>query len=109
MALYGDGIAYRRARNLLRRCLTPAQRLEFQRRRCFTVRGASGRRYRIGHGASINIEVLTASGRVAHRLCAGPNGLPVPAVMLAQKLMLEADEAAFLRIAIRHPAYPHHF
>jgi hypothetical protein len=100
---HADPRAYRRSRHLLRRCLTPAQRIEFERTRAFTVRGGSGRLYRIGYGSYVNVDVLAASGKVDHRLCAGPSGVPIPAVMLAQKLMLEAQEAEFLRIAIRHP------
>lgn len=101
--------AYGRARALLRRCLTPAQRRQFDRQRAFLVKGRSGRTYRIGHSAIVNIEVLSADGDVECRLCAGPAGLPVPAIMLAQKLMLESREAEFLRIAIRHPAWPQPF
>ena len=33
-----------------------------------------------------------------------PRARAAPAVLLAQKLMLEACEAEFLRIAARHPA-----
>ena len=54
-------------------------------------------------------EVLSRAGTVEYRLCAGPSGVPIPAVMLAEKLMLEAQEAAFLQIAIKHPASPHAF
>ncbi|HLS85784.1 MAG TPA: hypothetical protein VK043_05760 [Burkholderiales bacterium] len=104
-----DRHAYRRARTLLRRHLSPAQRREYERYGAFTVVGPSGRRYRIGYGACINIEVLSRAGTVEYRLCAGPSGVPIPAVMLAQKLMLEAQEAAFLQIAIKHPASPHAF
>lgn len=104
-AAYPDERAYRRARNLLRRCLSPGQRHDFDRRRAFTVQGASGRLYRIGHGSSVNVEALGAAGEVEYRLCAGPAGLPIPAVMLAQKLMLESQEAEFLRIAVKHPPW----
>jgi hypothetical protein len=103
---YADQRAYRRSRNLLRRCLSPAQRGEFERARTFTVRARSGRLYRIGYGSCVNVEVLAPSGEVDYRLCAGPSGVPIPTVMLAQKLMLEAQEAEFLRIAVRHPAVP---
>ena len=104
-ACCADQRAYRRARNLLRRCLSPAQREDFDRSRSFTVRGASGRLYRIGHALSVNVEVLGESGEAEYRLCAGPLGLPIPAVMLAQKLMLENQEMEFLRIAVKHPAW----
>lgn len=99
----GQHAAAERSADLLVSCLSAAQRAEFQRTRAFTVRGPSGRRYRIGFGTMANIEVLGKSGEVDYRLCAGPVELPTHAVMLAQKLMLESCEAEFLRIAARHP------
>ncbi|HEX7054315.1 MAG TPA: hypothetical protein VF211_10345 [Burkholderiales bacterium] len=95
--------AAHRSHELLLACLSPAQRLEFERTRAFTVRGESGRRYRIGFGTVANIEVLDERGELLYRLCAKPADLPTPAVMLAQKLMLESRETEFLRIAARHP------
>ena len=95
--------AAERSRELLLACLTPAQRLEFERSHAFSVQGESGRRYRIGFGTVANVEVLGSRGEVLYRLCAKPADLPTPAVMLAQKLMLETREAEFLKIAARHP------
>lgn len=91
--------SHERSLNLLVRYLTPAQRAEFERTNTFKVQGKSGQRYRITYGKSANIEVLTPSGMTVKRLCAGPVDVPAPAVMLAQKLMLETQEAEFLRIA----------
>jgi hypothetical protein len=91
--------AHERSLNLLVKCLTPAQRAEFERSKAFEVRGESGQCYRITYAKSLNIEVLTPSGMVLRRMCAGPVDVPTPAVMLAQKLMLETQEAEFLRIA----------
>ncbi len=99
-------LAAERSRELLVACLTPAQRLEFDRTHAFSVRGESGRRYRVGFGTVANIEVLGSRGEVLYRLCAKPADLPTPAVMLAQKLMLETREAEFLRVAARHPVLP---
>lgn len=96
-------LAAERSHLLLLACLTPAQRREFERTRGFTVCGASGRLYRIGFGTVANIDVVGASGQVLYRLCAKPDDVPTPAVMLSQKLMLETREAEFLRIAVRHP------
>jgi hypothetical protein len=90
---------HERSLNLLLRCLTPAQRAEFKASNAFKVRGESGQRYRITYGTTANVEVLSQSGAVLRQLCAGPLELPTPAVMLAQKLMLENREAEFLRIA----------
>ena len=92
-----------RSRELLLSCLSESQRAEFERTRGFTARGASGQRYHIGFGTVANIGVLSERGELLYRLCAGPADVPVPAVMLAQKLMLETREAEFLRIAVRHP------
>jgi hypothetical protein len=91
--------AHERSLRLLVACLTPEQRVEFARSNAFKVRGESGQCYRITYDKSMNIEVLAPSGMVLRRLCAGPVDIPTPAVMLAQKLMLEAQEAEFLRIA----------
>jgi hypothetical protein len=99
IGLFEDRRARERSLNLLVRCLTRAQRAEFECSQAFKVRGKTGQEYRITYAASANIEVLTQSGMVSHRLCAGPVGVPVPAVMLAQKLMLETQEHEILRIA----------
>ena len=99
-----DRRACERALDLLVHYLTPAQRAEFARSSTFKVRGQSGRQYRITYGTTSNVEVLGPSGRVCQRVCALPAGdLPIPTVMLAQKLMLETREAEFLRIAAQGP------
>lgn len=94
--------AAQRATALLVRCLDEAQRAEFQRTRGFTLTAPSGRRYRITFGATANIDMVSDTGEIVCRLCARPLEVPVPAVMLAQKLMLETQEAEFLRVAARH-------
>ena len=91
---------------MLLRSLSPAQRAEFARYRRFTVRGSSGRTYRICYGTIANIYVADEDGSEAHRLCAAPARLSAPAVMLAQKLMLETQEREFLELAIKHPPLP---
>ena len=53
MKMAAQRIACDRSRELLLRCLTPAQRAEFERTRGFTVRGQSGRRYRIAYGTMV--------------------------------------------------------
>ena len=97
--LFEERRSHERAQSLLLRCLTPAQRAEFERSSAFTIRGQSGQMYRITYGTAANVELLGRSGTVVRRLCAGPVGVPVPAVMLAQKLMLENQEREFLSIA----------
>lgn len=101
--LYENRRARERSRQLLLRCLNAAQRSEFERTRAFTVRGKSGQKYRITYGMTANVEVVLPSGGVCRRLCAGPVDVPVHALMLAQKLMLETQEAEFVRIASRGP------
>lgn len=91
------------AEALLRRHLSAGQLGQLQAHGFFDVE-RPGRTYRIHRGRSINIQVLEA-GRTTHRLCFHP-GAPMPDAdtMLAQKLMLEANEQEALRIAIRHAA-----
>jgi hypothetical protein len=102
MGLFEDRRARERALALLVRSLSPAQRAEFQRSNTFTVRGSrSGQRYRITYATTANVEALGPQGTIERRLCAGPMGVPIPSVMLAQKLMLESEEPEFLRIAAR--------
>lgn len=103
MGLVGDRTADERALKLLLRCLTSAQRAEFERSSAFKVRGPSGQQYRITYAMTGNVEVLSPTGTVARRLCAGPVGVPTAAAMLAQKLMLETRESEFLRIAAGGP------
>jgi hypothetical protein len=88
--------------DLLVRCLTATQRADFAHTHAFEVRGESGQHYRITYGKRANIQVLAPSG-IVRRLCAGPLDVPAPAVMLAQKLMLENQETEFLRIAREIP------
>lgn len=99
LGLFEHRRAHERSLTLLLQCLTPAQRAEFAASRAFIVRGESGQRYRITYGDIANVEVLARSGMVLRQLCAGPVDIPTPAVMLAQKLMLETQESEFLRIA----------
>jgi hypothetical protein len=112
--------AERKAEALLLRHLTAAQREEYLRDGSFTVRMDDGRRYRIRKGWSGNVDhfeapkigqvlerdggsiVPAANGapRQVERLCIHPRELvPHCDNMLAQKLLLEADEAEFRRIA----------
>ena len=98
-----EGRAQERSLELLLQHLSPAQRTEFKRSKAFRVCGQSGQQYRITYGNAGNVEALTPAGAVSRRLCAGPLELPIPAVMLAQKLMLETQESEFLRIAALGP------
>ena len=99
--------AIQRSRELLRACLRAEQRVQFDRAGWFMV---SGRMYdyRINHGRTGNVEVIARDGSYLRRLCfypvaGGGRDLPVFDVMLAQKLVLEADELSALAIAVPHP------
>lgn len=96
-----------RAEKLLRSALTADQRQCLEARGFFYTMGADGHMYRIKRGRCNNVErvdVAQPSRPPVERLCAHP-GLFVPDAdtMLAQKLMLECDPAAFRKIANKTP------
>jgi hypothetical protein len=85
-----------RAKNLLLSTLTKEQLKRFEEDRCIPVDSEKGNSYIIRPAKSINIEVVGKH----HKLCAGPDAdVPLYDAMLAQKLMLENDEKAFLKVA----------
>lgn len=89
------------AEALLVRHLNEVQREQFRKDRHFEILSKDGkRRYRIRHGWGGNVDVFDPSGKPIERLCIHPT-VPVPYAdnMLAQKLLLEADETEFRRIA----------
>jgi hypothetical protein len=102
-----DG-AKQRALDLLLEHLTPAQRETFHKNSWFIVEGRSMRQYRIHARGSLvaNVDVLDSKMKTIHRLCAhcDLHTIPLGDQLLAQKLMLEFDEDAFLQIANRHAA-----
>lgn len=83
--------------------LTPEQAAQYARDRHFEVvsrQGGKVRRYRIHHGWAGNILVLDEKNREIERLCIHPTRqVPYADNLLAQKLLLEADEDQFRRIA----------
>ena len=93
--------AWRRGLKLLEDQLSPEQRRQYDRSGYFDVTGgASGKRYRIRQGSSMNIEQLDKKGRRVCTLCFMPKGgLVTGDVMLAQKVALEAFEREALKIA----------
>jgi hypothetical protein len=102
-----------RSRRLLRRWLTPAQRMQLDTSGFFEVVGsATGKRYRIYFGTVANIHELDETGRPTTGWCFAPQGyLASGDVMLAQKVALETDEPGALAVAnpflsgplFRHP------
>lgn len=107
--------ADRKAEELLLRHLTPAQRAEYQSTGSFCVKLDSGALYRIKKGRSGNVELAApeplvegasdarrAANRFVpiERFCIHPiEQVPDCDTMLAQKLLLETDEATFRRVA----------
>lgn len=97
--------AKKRAEELLLSFLTPEQRDELERLNHFHLI-VGERKYRIKRGRSRNIELLDASGKPVEKLCAHPRDyIPDADTMLAQKLMLETDEEAFLKMANHTPIH----
>jgi hypothetical protein len=100
--------AHRKAEELLATHLAPEQREQYRREKKFEVilkarfGLGSSRRYRVEHGWSGNVYLLDKDGRAIERFCIHHReSVPVPDLMLAQKLMLETDEEQFLKTANR--------
>jgi hypothetical protein len=93
--------AHERGMRLLKENLTPAQRQQYERYGYFeVVGGKTGKRYRIRHGRSMNIDQLDKNGRRVCGWCFFPEGnLVTGDVMLAQKMALELFEVEALKIA----------
>lgn len=96
--------AEEKSQKLLCAWLSAAQRLEFSERNGFTVRGeATGRRYLIRPWRSYNVYELDEGGEPVAALCFAPRGCRATGdIMLAQKIALECDERAALKVANRH-------
>lgn len=98
----------RKAKRLLESCLTPEQRDQLARCGWFKVR-VGERTYRIKNSPPSNVELLGDDGHPVKRYCIAPaeplGRLPFGDVMLAQKLLLEADESEFLSIANAQPPW----
>ncbi|MGF6335225.1 hypothetical protein ABIB82_002429 [Bradyrhizobium sp. i1.8.4] len=91
---------------LLSAWLSPEQRSQFEKYRRFDVTGSdSGKRYRICYGTSTNVYEMDGRDRVVLGWCFRPVGSLVPGdVMLAQKIALETNERATLRVAQPFPS-----
>lgn len=94
--------AKERALKLLMDNLTEQQIKNFEENRCIDIEGKSGDRYKISVGRTRNIQVFGKDGQTKYHLCAHPDlNVPDEDTVLAQKLMIQTDEEAFLRIANR--------
>jgi hypothetical protein len=98
-----QAVADAKAKRLLIECLSPEQRASLEAHNYFDVKLPSGAVYRINKGWAHNVKRLKRDGTAEHgTFCAHPSDtVPHYDNMLAQKFMLETDEAAFLRIANR--------
>jgi hypothetical protein len=92
-----------RAMKLLTSCLDKTQRQSFEASGQFDVRGSGGGLYRITPQTTYNVFRIGRQGFLDERLCAGTydDAVPLFDMMLAQKLALETDEAAFRAVAHR--------
>lgn len=91
-----------RAMTLLNEHLTDKQHKQKAAKNAFTVKGGdTGKTYRIQcENKSFNVQILGALGVVKGELCFTTRGAyPLGDKLLTQKLALECDEAATLRIA----------
>ncbi len=90
-----------KADNLLKAMLNKEQRTQYEREQTFEVRSqGSRRRYQLTHGWAGNVFLLDERGRRIEKLCIHPViEMPVADNLIAQKLLLEADEETFRRTA----------
>jgi len=90
-----------KAERLLLSCLTAEQRMTWRTRKCFYVTTRSGRRYRLDSGSyQGNVKFVGPDDTVLSSFCIHlRHDIPICDHLLAQKLMLEADEPTFMRIA----------
>jgi hypothetical protein len=95
--------ADKKAEALLRCLLREDQRAQYERERAFEVvtsKGGGTRRYRLRKGRTGNVFLVNEHGREVESYCIHPNeNVPDADNLIAQKLLLEADETEFLRIA----------
>lgn len=91
--------AQKKARFLLKENLSAIQWKQFLDLDYFEVISVSGEVYRIKRGRSRNVTRIV-NGQAVEILCAHPQvRCPDEDTMLAQKFMLETDEAAFRKVA----------
>jgi hypothetical protein len=93
-----------RARNLLMQMLNADQKKELEEKNHFHLtvhsRDGSMKVYRIEYGYAGNVKLLGNDGQPVKRYCIHADyRLPYEDQMLAQKMLLEANEPEFLRIA----------
>ena len=100
---YDENTPEARGLRLLRAWLSPSQFEQFDAKGHFDVIGsATGSKYRIQYGTSMNVYELDGTGRLKMGWCFVPQGCLVAGdVMLAQKIALETFESRALSVAKR--------
>jgi hypothetical protein len=105
LAVQGSATRYfqaeQRAAGLLTQNLSAPQRRQYETCGHFDVIGGrTGATYRIEYSRQLNVQQLDQSGACVRLLCFMPKGgLPVPDMMLAQKLALELFEDEAIAVA----------
>jgi hypothetical protein len=91
----------KRAKKLLLHHLDPRQRKQLRRKGHFDVSGSRGNAYRISSSFPFNVRLAGDAKRSRIFFCTEAEDFAIPKwdVMLGQKLMIEADEGEFLKIA----------
>lgn len=89
-----------RGMKLLRSWLDPQQSEQYAKDGYFDVVGSRGTRYRITNGTAGNVHEFDKHGKQIASWCFHPGGaLCMGDTMLAQKIALETDERAAIRVA----------
>ena len=98
-----------KAEQLLVEHLTEEQEKAWKENRAIFVTAKSGRRFKIREGRAGNIEEINADGKAIRSFCVHvePYNVPDADNVLAQKLALEHNEEALLRVANSHPITPY--
>ena len=97
--------AEEKAKALFLSCLTKEQREQFGKDNSFKVTGSGKRnRYLVSCSSTVENVYLTKRGKPVMMYCAGPRNTKIAwDIWLAQKLILESNEQAFLKVAMHHP------
>jgi hypothetical protein len=96
-----------RAEELLRQYLNEEQTAQLEKYQAFYVVSQSGQLYRLRKKDHINVDHIDRkSGQVLQTLCVVPKTrVPVCDTLLSQKLMLEMNEAEFVKLANKHKPF----
>lgn len=96
--------AYERAEKLLLDALDKIQAEQYKKDKKITVQSKTGEIFELASAWSGNAVEITPDGKRLARFCIHPREqIPIPDLLLAQKLMLETDPESFRRIANRTP------